>query len=357
MMSYTNLVSNMFLNQYKAQMNNSNNANKIDDKTVESLDQQKAMQQMVFEAVLSQMMNSMGSTNGMNSVNGIDSMSNMSTMNGMYGMSSMSNIGSMNGMGSLIATQALLSGLKNAALFGFNDSLSALGNFNSTIRGASKFLSKDYNSGGTDSNISALGIRASKYESDLNPAEISDDPGDYGGKSYGAWQFSSKTGSLDSFINSLKGNNNDMYYKLVNAKANDNNTFGENFDAAWKSIASQNKDRFLKVQQNYVKVNFYDTVAQSLKSKLNFDISKRSNALKESLWSTVVQHGVGGATSIFSKLNLNNSDSNIINDLYNERQNVNLYFRSSSPEIRQSVYNRFTREKQDMLSMLNEQFV
>lgn len=355
-MSYTNLVSNMFLNQYKAQMNNSNNANKIDDKTVESLDQQKAMQQMVFEAVLSQMMNSMGSTNGMNSVNGIDSMSNMSTMNGMYGMSSMSNIGSMNGMGSLIATQALLSSLTNTALSGFNNSLNALSNFNSTIRGASKFLSKDDNST-ADSNISALGIRASKYESNLNPAEISDDPGDYGGKSYGAWQFSSKTGSLDSFINSLKGSNNDMYYKLVNAKANDNNTFGENFDAAWKSIASQNKDRFLKVQQNYVKVNFYDTVAQSLKSKLNFDISKRSNALKESLWSTVVQHGVGGATSIFSKLNLSNSDSNIINDLYNERQNVNLYFRSSSPEIRQSVYNRFTREKQDMLSMLNEQFV
>lgn len=355
-MSYTNLVSNMFLNQYKAQMNNSNNANKIDDKTVESLDQQKAMQQMVFEAVLSQMMNSMGSTNGMNSVNGIDSMSNMSTMNGMYGMSSMSNIGSMNGMGSLIATQALLSSLTNTALSGFNNSLNALSNFNSTIRGASKFLSKDDNST-ADSNISALGIRASKYESNLNPAEISDDQGDYGGKSYGAWQFSSKTGSLDSFINSLKGSNNDMYYKLVNAKANDNNTFGENFDAAWKSIASQNKDRFLKVQQNYVKVNFYDTVAQSLKSKLNFDISKRSNALKESLWSTVVQHGVGGATSIFSKLNLNNSDSNIINDLYNERQNVNLYFRSSSPEIRQSVYNRFTIEKQDMLSMLNEQFV
>lgn len=355
-MSYTNLVSNMFLNQYKAQMNNSNNANKIDDKTVESLDQQKAMQQMVFEAVLSQMMNSMGSTNGMNSVNGIDSMSNMSTMNGMYGMSSMSNIGSMNGMGSLIATQALLSSLTNTALSGFNNSLNALSNFNSTIRGASKFLSKDDNST-ADSNISALGIRASKYESNLNPAEISDDPGDYGGKSYGAWQFSSKTGSLDSFINSLKGSNNDMYYKLVNAKANDNNTFGENFDATWKSIASENKDRFLKVQQNYVKINFYDTVAQSLKSKLNFDISKRSNALKESLWSTVVQHGVGGATSIFSKLNLNNSDSNIINDLYNERQNVNLYFRSSSPEIRQSVYNRFTREKQDMLSMLNEQFV
>ncbi|MDU6877525.1 VgrG-related protein [Clostridium tepidum] len=356
MMSYTNLVSNMLLNQYKTQMNNSDNINKSDDKTVKSFDQQKEIQNMVFEAMLSQMMNSMSSMNDMDSVSGIDSISNMSSMNSMYGIGSMNNIGALSGMGSLIATQALLSSLRNAALIGFNDSLNALGNFNSTIRGASKFLSKD-NNDGTDSNISTLGIRASKYESNLNPAEISNNPGDYGGKSYGAWQFSSKTGSLDSFINSLKGNNNDMYYKLVNAKAKDNNTFGENFDAAWRSIASQNKDRFLKVQQNYVKVNFYDTVARALKSKFNFDISKRSNALKESLWSTVVQHGVGGATSIFSKLNLNNSDSKIINDLYNERQNVNLYFRSSSPEIRQSVYNRFTREKQDMLSMLNGEIV
>lgn len=338
MVGNTNLLNSIFLNQYKTQMNNSNNTNTVDGKTLGNSDQQQAMQQMVFQVVLSQMMNSMGS---------------MSSMNGMDNMSSM---GSMNGMGSLVATEALLSSLTNTSSFSLDNSLNALSNFNSTMRGAASSLSKGYNNR-VDNSFSSLGIRASKYESNLNPAEISDDPGDYGGKSYGAWQFSSRTGSLDSFINSLKGNNNDMYYKLTYAKSKDNGTFGENFDAAWKSIASQNKDRFLKVQQNYVKANFYDTVAQSLKSKFDFDISKKSNALKESLWSTVVQHGVGGATSIFSKLNLNNNDSNIINDLYNERQNVNVYFRSSSPEIRQSVYNRFTREKQDMLSMLNEQFV
>ncbi|WP_434282182.1 vgrg protein [Clostridium botulinum] len=341
MVENTNLLNSIFLNQYKTQMNNSNNTNNtntVDGKTLGNFDQQQAVQQMVFQVVLSQMMNSMGS---------------MSSMNGMDSMSSM---GSMNGMGSLVATQALLSSLTNTSSFSLDNSLNALSNFNSTMRGAASSLSKGYNNR-VDNSFSNLGIRASKYESNLNPAEISDDPGDYGGKSYGAWQFSSRTGSLDSFINSLKGNNNDMYYKLTYAKAKDNNTFGENFDAAWKSISSQNKDRFLKVQQNYVKVNFYDTVAQSLKSRFDFDVSKKSNALKESLWSTVVQHGVGGATSIFSKLNLNNNDSNIINDLYNERQNVNVYFRSSSPEIRQSVYNRFTREKQDMLSMLNEQFV
>jgi len=60
---------------------------------------------------------------------------------------------------------------------------------------------------------------------------------------------------------------------------------------------------------------------------------------------------------VFSKLNLKNSDGNIINDLYNERQKVNIYFRDSSAEIKQSVYNRFTREKQDMLNMFKEESV
>ncbi len=256
MVGNTNLLNSIFLNQYKTQMNNSNNTNTVDGKTLGNFDQQQAMQQMVFQVVLSQMMNSMGS---------------MSSMNGMDSMGSM---GSMNGMGSLVATQALLSSLTSTGSFSLHNSLNALSNFNSTMRGAASSLSKGYNNT-MDNSFSALGIRASKYESNLNPGEISDDPGDYGGKSYGAWQFSSRTGSLDSFINSLKGNNNDMYYKLTYAKAKDNNTFGENFDAAWKSISSQNKDRFLKVQQNYVKVNFYDTVAQSLKSRFDFDVSKK----------------------------------------------------------------------------------
>lgn len=265
MVENTNLLNSIFLNQYKTQMNNSNNTNTVDGKTLGNFDQQQAVQQMVFEVVLSQMMNSMGS---MSSMNG------MSSMGSMNGMDSMSSMGSMNGMGSLVATQALLSSLTNTSSFSLDNSLNALSNFNSTMRGAASSLSKGYNNR-VDNSFSNLGIRASKYESNLNPAEISDDPGDYGGKSYGAWQFSSRTGSLDSFINSLKGNNNDMYYKLTYAKAKDNNTFGENFDAAWKSISSQNKDRFLKVQQNYVKANFYDTVAQSLKSRFDFDVSKK----------------------------------------------------------------------------------
>lgn len=237
--------------------------------------------------------------------------------------------------------------------FGLDDSLGTLSNYNSVMRNVSypQASLKGYNNG-TQDILSGLGLKASKYESNLNPGAISNTSGDYGGKSYGAWQFSSKTGSLNSFVNWLQGNNGEFYSKLSEAKSKDGNKFGKNFDATWINIALTNKDKFMKLQQDYVKQAYYDKAAQTLKSKFGFDINKRSDALKESLWSTVVQHGVGGTSSIFSKLNLNKDDASIINDLYNERQKVNIYFRSSSEQVKRSVYNRFTEEKQDMLNML-----
>jgi hypothetical protein len=312
----SNIINNTMLKQYEAQIKN-NNINS--DKSIGGVEQEKAMQEMAFQTMLSQIMESSG-----NSM-----------------------------MAELISTA-----LSKQDSFSLDDSLGTVSNFNLNMRSASQSLFNDYSEGndisqGTGNVFSGLGATAAKYESNVNPGTISNTPGDYGGKSYGAWQFSSKTGSLDSFINSLSGKDKEIYTKLSEAKAKDGNRFGGNFDTAWTSIAITNRDKFLKLQQDCVKGDYYDSAAQALKSKYGFDISKKSDALKESLWSTVVQHGVGGTLSVFSKLNLNNSDGNIIKDLYNERQKVNVYFRSSSQSVQQSVYNRFTREKQDMLSMLN----
>jgi hypothetical protein len=311
-----NIINNTLMKQYASQLKN-NNINS--DKSTTEFENEKAMQELAFQTMLSQMMDSSG-----NSM-----------------------------MAELISTA-----LSKQDSFSLDDSLGTISNFNLNMRSASQSLLNDYSestdiSEGIDNKFSGLGSTAAKYESNVNPGTISNTPGDYGGKSYGAWQFSSKTGSLDSFINSLSGKDKELYLKLSEAKAKDGNRFGKNFDAAWTSIAVNNRDKFLNLQQDCVKGDYYDSAAQALKSKYGFDISKKSDALKESLWSTVVQHGVGGTLSVFSKLNLNKSDGNIIKDLYNERQKVNVYFRSSSQSVQQSVYNRFTREKQDMLNMLN----
>jgi hypothetical protein len=309
----SNLINNTLLKQYTAEVKNNNT---ISDKGTNDFQREKEMQEAAFQTILMQMMDSTG-----------------------------------NSMMAELMTEAL----SKQGSFSLDDSLGAISNFNSNIRGASREIFNDYTQG--DNKMDGLGLTAAKYESNVNPGTISNTPGDYGGKSYGAWQFSSKEGSLDSFINSLKGENNEFYEKLSGAKAKDDNKFGVNFDSEWTGIATSNNEEFLKLQHEYVKQNYYDGAAQDLKLKYGFDISQKSDALKESLFSTVVQHGVGGTSSLFSKINLNNSDGNIINDLYNERQKVNVYFKSSSAQVKQSVYNRFTKEKQDMLSMLNEQFV
>ncbi|MCJ7689044.1 MAG: vgrg protein [Clostridiaceae bacterium] len=308
-----NAINNILLKQYTAEIKNNNT---ISDKGTSNFQHEKDMQESAFQTILMQMTDSSGNS---------------------------------------MMAELMSEALSKQGSFSLDDSLGAISNFNSNMRGTSREIFNDYSQG--DNKAPGLGLAAAKYESNVNPGTISNTPGDYGGKSYGAWQFSSKTGSLDSFINSLKGNNNELYERLSGAKAKDENKFGVNFDAEWTDIATSNKEEFLKLQHDYIKQNYYDSAAQDLKLKYGFDISQKSDALKESLFSTVVQHGVGGTSSLFSKINLNNSDGNIINDLYDERQKVNIYFKSSSAQVKQSVYNRFTKEKQNMLSMLNGQIV
>lgn len=306
----TNIINNTLLNQYASQIKNNNT---ISDNSTKNFEDEKAMQELAFQTMLVQMMDSSGNS---------------------------------------MMAELMSTALSKENSFNLDDSLSSMSNFNANMRGAAlSLLNNDSQS--TDNKLSGFGSTSAKYESNGNPGTISNTPGDYGGKSYGAWQFSSKTGSLDSFVNSLQKKDNQIYLKLSEAKTKDGNRFGTNFDTAWTSIALSDKDNFLKLQQNCIKEDYYDTAAQALKLKYGFDISKKSDALKESLYSTVVQHGVGGTLSVFANLNLNKSDSSIINDLYNERQKVDVYFRSSSSEVKQSVYNRFTHEKKDMLNMLN----
>ncbi|KNY28095.1 VWA domain-containing protein [Pseudobacteroides cellulosolvens] len=153
---------------------------------------------------------------------------------------------------------------------------------------------------------SGIGILSEKYESRGagGAACIANNPQDAGGKSYGAWQLASKTGSLDAFLkwlrDDLASNNNDslqsvaesVYGKLSDAKALDNG-FGNNFDAAWKEIALNGYQDFLEIQSRYIKLKYYDRADAALKNYYGFDISQRSRALRSVLFSTSVQHGTG----------------------------------------------------------------
>jgi peptidoglycan hydrolase-like protein with peptidoglycan-binding domain len=89
-----------------------------------------------------------------------------------------------------------------------------------------------------------LGYLSGYSESGSNPGTISTGNGDSGGKSYGAFQFSSNNNVPQAFMNWLKNNNTSMYNQLYSAFKKDGRTLGSNFDATWRNLAQNNSDQF-----------------------------------------------------------------------------------------------------------------
>ncbi|WP_323958418.1 VgrG-related protein [Brevibacillus composti] len=151
--------------------------------------------------------------------------------------------------------------------------------------------------------------------------------GDIGGKSYGAYQFNSRDRVIDHFFRWLEGKDKDIYNKLLSGFNADGKKIGAHFDQKFKEIAEQDPDRFLELQHLYTKEKYYDVVDRALKQDLGFDVSKRSAALQDVLWSRAVQHGGAGGTRIFKEalktLDLSTAtDEEIIRAVYKESGKV-----------------------------------
>jgi len=204
-------------------------------------------------------------------------------------------------------------------------------------------------------NLSSL---SAKYESSGNAGTIADNQGDPGGKSYGAFQLASKRGSVSSFLIWLYNVDKKLYDRLSIAR-NADGGYGLNFDSNWTQIANEDQKYFYTLQYNYIKQSYFDVVINNFKAK-NIDFTKRTKTLQNVIWSTVVQHGTGGAINLIGKLDLNlkenlADDSNLIKQIYNERRKVDIYFESSSQGIKNAVYNRFISEEKDALAMLKQE--
>ncbi|MCB2293587.1 hypothetical protein LGK95_08635 [Clostridium algoriphilum] len=216
-----------------------------------------------------------------------------------------------------------------------------------------------------DSSDSYLGFISSVYESTVytdnvltsirNPGTVSDNASDAGGKSYGLYQLSSNRGTLDVFLNYLKTHSDgtDFYDKLNNAKAADGNSYSTNFDNEWKQIATNNRSEFFELQHKFIKTKYYDVAATMLKDKYNYDISTKSLALKEALWSTSVQYGIKGngitkgAVDIFFEAGLNKDEKELLTRIYDVKIE---HAKNKNSDV---LINRSLSEKDDLLSMYN----
>jgi hypothetical protein len=106
-----------------------------------------------------------------------------------------------------------------------------------------------------------------------------------------------------------------------------------------------------------------------IKEEAGLDLTTRSGAIKDVIWSTAVQHGpnnpiVGNAIKNLKSGGINSAasdfDERLIKAIYDERgrklPNGDLqYFRLSSKDVQKSVANRFVNERRDALQMLADE--
>ncbi|MBZ4415675.1 LysM peptidoglycan-binding domain-containing protein [Myxococcus sp. RHSTA-1-4] len=203
-----------------------------------------------------------------------------------------------------------------------------------------------------------LGTLSRKYEAQ-GPGTVSTGAGDAGGVSYGSYQFASKTGSAQEFVNGLKNTYPEYYKALAGKKPG-----SAEFSAAWKDLAKKDPEGFFKAQHDAIKRTHYDPAVADIKKTTGLDVTTRSKALQDVAWSTSVQHR-NNSDDIFkaamkgkdpSKM----SDEEIIKAVYAERGRRNssgelVHFTRNSRKVQESVANRFQNEQKDALAMLKKE--
>lgn len=213
-----------------------------------------------------------------------------------------------------------------------------------------------------NSDQARIGGLSEQYESGgRGPGTVSSGAGDPGGVSYGTYQ--------------LAGNMNRPQQFLANegsrwaAEFNGATPGTAAFTATWRAIVAREPEAFGAAQHDYIQRTHYQVQADQVQTQTGVDVTARSAALRDVVWSTSVQHGpetqvVARAVANVRAQGVSPSDGQaydraLINAIYDERGRRNdngglAYFSSSSASVQASVANRFADERRDALAMLGD---
>jgi hypothetical protein len=185
-------------------------------------------------------------------------------------------------------------------------------------------------------NGSELGQLSAQFESSGDPGAIGYDR--TGGYSFGTYQLAH--GNAAKFLEQsrFRGEFGTL----------DKNS--KEFQNTWKRVAQENPQEFEREQHEFIKQTHFDPQVQKLASA-GVNLGNYSPVMQQVVWSTSVQHGAGTnvITKTFNKLGPNASEEDLIREIYSERATR---FGGSTPAVRQSVRNRFKKEKQLALKAL-----
>ena len=207
-----------------------------------------------------------------------------------------------------------------------------------------------------------LGQLSSKYETGgRGPGTVSTGVGDAGGVSYGSYQMTSRPngGTVARFVGQPDFPWRQRFAGLTPG--------APDFSALWKGLASEARDAFFETQHEYIKRTHFDPLVSKLAAEAGLQVTLRSHAVQDAVWSTAVQHGpntpvvhraivaAGGAAALQPADR--DHDRRLIVAIYAERGRRRadgslVYFSRNSKAVQDGVARRFRDEERDALAML-----
>ena len=205
-----------------------------------------------------------------------------------------------------------------------------------------------------------LGTLSEKYETGgRGPGTVSSGAGDAGGVSYGSYQMTSRGGgTVALFVADQAFRWRGDFAGLAPGTTA--------FTAKWKAIADAERDPFHDAQHDYIKRTHFDPLVAKTKAGGGPDVTTRSDALQDVVWSTAVQHGPNTPVVDRALANVKGRgvlvgnpafDETLIKAIYAERGRKNdagalVYFSHNSADVQTGVAKRFVNEQRDALAML-----
>ena len=266
--------------------------------------------------------------------------------------------------GDTLSAIARAHGLTLARLLEMNPQYKGLEN---RIRAGARLALPDQESSGVESTAAPapkppappgpwLGELSGRYETGgRGPSTVSSGKGDQGGVSYGSYQMSSKPdgGTVARFLTAPEFPYPGAFGSLQPG--------AEAFTAQWKALVAQDAERFAAAEHAFIHRTHFAALSSRIFTATGLDVTTRSAALQNVVWSVAVQHGP--ATSLVAKAlkdtlakgdDGSDSDVTLINAIYEERLRCQpdgalCYFAGNSTAVQQGVRQRFVQERRDAL--------
>ena len=193
-----------------------------------------------------------------------------------------------------------------------------------------------------------------------NAGFVSKGTGDYGGISYGMYQFSTTTGSAQDFVNWSKTNSPEIY--KIFKEAGNPKAGTPKFGSAWKKCYDKLEGKFEDAQTEFAMAKIIEPGYENVKNETGIDL-KKSRARTEFLVSTATQFGPKGILNLFNevknkgvKINNDMDDQKLLDIMCQHKYDtVNYHFRSSNSDVKYSARLRFKREKKELLKIAKEE--